>query len=223
MQFSKQHPMMALLSAALIMPLLLGLYVAFEPLVAQGQVTDEFTVTQEITGEIAFEVPANDVTLSPTIAGLTGGTADGETSVRVSTNNPAGYTLDIKFAGATAMNYNSGSSVIPNFGAVQYDMNAGTVGANSAAFAFTASSTDVVTALQSSGTSCGSGSATIDQCWTLPVTATTDYTLVNSSNVTASNGQLTELAFRVVVTANPSPTLPIGLYTATATLTATEN
>jgi hypothetical protein len=224
MELNKNHPIVtSLASASVVFSLLLGMYFLFEPVVAFGQPTEEFTVTQEITGEIAFEVPPNDITMDDTIAGLTGGTANGSTSVRVSTNNPAGYTLDISFASTTAMEYDSGPASIPNFGAVQFDMNSGTVGTNNAAFAFTASSSDVVSALRDSGSSCGSGTPSIDQCWTLPADASTNFTLVNSTDSTLSAGQETEIAFRVVVNANPNPTLPIGFYTATATLTAAEN
>jgi hypothetical protein len=63
---------------------LLGLFLTFEPVVSRA-VTDIFTVSQSITAEISFVASTTDVTMSPSIAGLTGGTAHGSTTIRVDT------------------------------------------------------------------------------------------------------------------------------------------
>lgn len=195
-------------------------FLALEPAVTNGA-TDEFTVQQTITGEISFTTTATDITMAPDIAGITGGISSGTTTVAVATNNPAGYTLTIAFSTSTAMVHSNGSDVIPNYkdGNVYH---AFTVATGEAGFAFTASSTNVVSALLDSGAACGSGSPSNDSCWVMPTNATNAYTLVDRSSATSAAGEETEITFRVGVGNNPSPAIPLGVYTATATLTATE-
>lgn len=219
------HPVThAVLSAAIALPLLVGFYLAVEPTVAVGQgVEESFTVSQEITGEIAFEVAPNDVTMAPTIPGISGGSATGSTPFTVSTNNPAGYTVTIEFEDTDAMQYNDGSSVIPDIGSTVYYTMGDGVAANEAAFAFTVTGDNTVSALLDDGATCGSGTATADTCWTLPPnTSTTPFTIVDSSTDTPSGGVENEVHFSVLVNSNPNPSLPLGIYTATATLTAVE-
>lgn len=228
MQFSKNYPVVAaMLSAAIMMPFALAMYFAFEPAVVIGQgatTSENFTVTQSITGEISFEVTPDPVTMSPAIPGLTGGTAYGSTSVRVSTNNTTGYTLDIAFEDTQAMQQDGGSANIPNLDTTTGDYDLASIGTGDAAFAFTASSSDAVDTLLTDGTSCGAaGSPSVDSCFVMPSDATNAFTMVDSSSETLSEGQLTDIGFIVKVGANPTPTLPVDTYTATATLTATEN
>lgn len=218
------HPVtQALFSAVVILPLLTLLYFAFEPAVAvgQGSTTEEFSVTQEIEGEIAFEIAPDDVTMAPAIPGLTGGTSDGSTGFTISTNNPAGYTVTIEFEDGDAMQYESGSGFIPNFGepAFEFETN---VAANEAAFGFSMAGPNVVTELQSTGSACGGGTAEPDECWVLDSNATDSRTIVDSDESTPSAGEAHEIYFRVHVNENPDPSLELGFYTATATLTATE-
>lgn len=228
MKINQSYPTVAaFLSAAIMMPFALAMYLAFEPMVAQGQASasESFTVTQEITGEISFEVAPNDVTMTPTIPGLTGGTALGSTSVRVSTNNTTGYTLDITFEDVNAMQQNDGSAFIPNLGTTSGDYDLAGITTGDAAFAFTASSTNAVdTLLDNGGSTCGTGgSPSVDTCFVMPSSATDTFTMVDRSNETSSEGELTDIGFIVKVGPNPSPTLPVDFYTATATVTATEN
>ena len=217
------HPVtQAVISAVVVLPLLTMLYFAFEPAVAVGQANEDFTVTQEIEGEIAFEVAPEDVTMDPAIPGLTGGTSNGSTTFAVSTNNPAGYTVEIQFADGDAMQFDSGSGFIPNFGEIEFDFEPN-VAANAAAFGFSMDGPDVVTALQNDGSSgCGSGSADPESCWVLDSDATEARTIVDSDSSTPSAGEAHDIYFRVHVNENPDPSLELGTYTATATLTATE-
>lgn len=227
MQLTKSYPTVAaLLSAAIVMPFALAMYLAFEPIVAQGQgVNEEFTVTQEITGEISFEVAPQDIVMSPTIPGISGGNALGSTSVRVSTNNPAGYTLEISFEDGDGMQQDGGSAVIPNLGvtagSADFDM---AVVAGEAFFGVTASSSSSIADLQeATASTCGAGTPSVDSCFIMPTDSSSNFTLVNRTSETLSAGELTDIGFKVAVGPNPSPTLPIDTYTATATLTATEN
>lgn len=219
--FIKQHPIVsAFTTSVLFVAVALMSFMAFEP-ADTFAITDQFTVTQSITGEIAFQTLAADVTMSPSIAGLTGGVSSGSTTVAVRTNDPQGYTLSISFASTTAMLYDDGPQYIPNYGgSPTYNF---TVTAGQSDFAFAASSTNIVAALQNNGSTCGAGSnKSAANCWLLPTNAATPYTLVNRSTPTPADGELTNISFRVGVGANPNPTLPIGTYTATATLTALE-
>lgn len=220
--FIQNNPIVsALVATTLLLALVLSSFTLFEPAVVLGQATDSFTVTQSITGEISFRTTAADVTMAPSIAGITGGISSGTTTVAVATNDPDGYTLSIAFADATAMQYDLGAQSIPNFGAGTAQR-LFTVAAGDAGFALTASSTSVVDALKDTGAACGSGSPSLDTCWIMNTTATTPLTIVDRSSPTIADGERTDIVFRVGVGANPSPALPVGTYTATATLTATE-
>ena len=221
MTFTRKNPIVSAVTVTFLMvPLVLGMFLAFEPTVTIGQVTEEFTVRQQITDEIAFTVAPSNVTMDTALAGLTGGTANGSTTFEVTTNNTAGYTIDISFASTTAMEFETGPEFIPNLGStVQPDFTTTEVSGTSG-FGYTVTGPQVVSALLGDTTSCGSGSAQSDACWTLQTTGTSDFTIIDSSNPSNAAGDAYDIYFRVVVDANPDPSLPEGFYTATATLTA---
>ena len=218
------HPVtQALFSAVVILPLLTLLYFALEPNTVVGQTTEEFTVSQEIEGEIAFEVAPEDVLMDPAIPGLTGGTSNGSTTFAVSTNNPAGYNVTIQFANDDAMQYEGGTGFIPNLSDVIVVNFEDGVGANEAAFGLTIDGENIATEFIGDGSTCGStGSGDGETCWRLQGNATTPFTLVDSEDSTPSAGEAYDVYFRVLVNENPDPSLQLGMYTATATLTATE-
>lgn len=213
----------ALAVGALIGAMLMIIYLAFEPIISRA-VTDQFEVTQEITGEISFGTAAADVTMTPAIASISGGTSTGATQVVVSTNSITGYTMDISFSSSTAMNQQNGSSSIPNY----TPASAGTpdftfaVAANAAEFGYSveASTTlDVDQTFRDDTASCGTGSNnSADSCWMNP--STTDERIINRSTIPPASGATTTVKFQLVVNANPNPSLPADFYTATATLTA---
>lgn len=208
-------------------------FFAFEPQVGHGQITDDFTVTQQITNEISFNVTAADVTMVGTIAGLTGGYATGTTVVSVNTNNATGYNMTLDFfdnatnhsmtasstdAGADVINdYTPASAGVPDFAWVD------NASGGAAEFGYTvrASTTgEVDPSFRNNGSACNTGSSeTDDRCWLNPTT--TPETIINSS--ASNSSSTTTLKFKVAVPNNPSPALPSGFYTATATLTATTN
>lgn len=203
---------------------LMVMYLAFEPVLGRA-ITDEFTVSQEITGEISFSTAAADVTMLPAIASLTGGTSTGATQVVVSSNSITGYTMDISFSSSTAMNQNTGSSSIPNYTpevVTVPDFDFQNVPANSAEFGYTveaSTTSDVDPSFLDNGSLCNTGSNhTADQCWLNP--STTDERIISRSNIPPVSGATTTIKFQLVVNPNPSPALPADFYTATATLTA---
>lgn len=206
-------------------------FIMLEPVVGHSQATEIFEIKQTITGEISFLASTSPVTMVGSIAGVTGGTSWGTTTSRVLTNNSTGYNMTIQFASSTAMYRDGGNGEIPNyrFSSTSASYNFDTSPSNGQ-FGFTvnASTTgEVATAFLDNGTDCGVGSnETVNQCWkgastTLGSAGAT--TIINSSASTPSSGSTTTLQFRVTVPPSPSPAIPTGVYTATATLTATTN
>lgn len=207
-------------------------YFAFEPMVSRSA-EEIFTVSQDITGEISFMASTSAVTMSPSIQGLTGGTGYGTTTSRVLTNNPTGYNMTISFASNTAMYRAHGNGEIPNYlystSTTDYPNGFDTSPAN-AQFGFTvnASTTSEVSSIftENAG-NCGSnnnGTFTVNSCWRgASSTAAATTQLINSTAATPTSGSTTTVQFRVTVPNSPSPAVPTGNYTATATLTATAN
>ncbi len=199
-----------------------------EPQLLQA-IGDQFTITQSVTAEISFITTAANVSMSGAIAGLTGGTATGNTQVAVLTNNAAGYNMTIQASSSPAMqgdsqggyisDYTPGTPTLPDF--------AFSVGANTGEFAYTvsASSTaDLDQSFKDDTVACGTGSSDTGgqaSCW-LNV-STTPETIINRSSATLATGATTTIYFQVQITANPSPAIPQDTYTATTTLTAVTN
>jgi len=202
------------------------IFAATEGVVATAQTTDEFIITQDINGEISFATTANDVTMSTPIGALTGGSSTGSTQVAVTTNEPAGYSMDIRFEDDSAMQRDGGGGEIADYTPVGTSDYAFSTSTASGEFGYSVSAdtpADAVAAFQDDGSSsCGSGgSSTVGACWVAPTT--TDYEIINRSSATGPTGATTTLSFQVYIPPNPSPTIPTGSYTATATLTITTN
>lgn len=214
--------------AFLISSLLLLSFFTFEPVVSHGASADtQFLVTQEITAEISITA-APDVTMAPTIAGITGGTANGQTQVVVTTNNNDGYTLAIDFAsssyGTAAMNRNGGGGDIDDYATsteADFGFRQSTTLAQFA-FSVTAStSNDVATAFEDNGSTCGNAdTGNTGNCWMGP-SSTASAIIINTGAATPVSGSTSTVKFRVHVPSDPSPAIPTGFYTATTTLTAT--
>jgi hypothetical protein len=210
-------------------------FMAIEPVVSRAQVSEDFTVTQTITGALAFAVSAGDVTMNGSINGLTGGTSYGTTSTSVRSNNGTGYNMTIEFSSTTAMIINGGTNEFIN----NYQYSTGTAGYPAgfdttpvyAQFGFSVSASetaDVSDVFTSTGSACGTsnnGSFTVNNCWrgasSTDETASTE--LLNTSSATPGSGSTSTIQFRVNVPNGPNPTVPNGTYVATATLTITDN
>ncbi len=206
-----------------------GLFVSFEPVISNA-VQDQFEISQVITDEITFHTAATDVSLSPALSGITGGTSNGGTQVIVRTNNSAGYTMTLTASSSAGMLGDTQGDTIPALAVASptvpdYGFDNGTVAANTARFAYTveASTTaDLDPSFKDNGSTCNTGSADVaDKCW-LNATTTAE-TIINRSTATDASGATTTLKFRVVIQQNPSPALDEDTYTATTTLTATNN
>lgn len=224
----------AIVAAVATITLLLVSFTAFEPVVAQGgdAASSTFTVRQEITGEISFTSPPNNVTMEPEIAGLTGGTAFGTSTFAISTNNPTGYVVTIEFASITAMEQEAGSAYISNYtpvgGVPDYTFAIGGAG-TAGEFGFTVNTIDpddLDGNFNDNGSdTCGGGATqgNPNTCWWNQADARGDVQIIDAGGPTIPTGATSTVVFQVQVPANPSPALPTGFYTATATLTATED
>lgn len=159
---------------------------------------------------------AANVTMSPSIGGLTGGVANGSTSVVVLTDSPAGYELTIAADNSPAMqgaldtiaDYVPTANPLPDY--------AFTTGATNAYFGFSPEGVDIVTRYRNSGAVCGSGSADdASACWDgLSVVDT----LIARGSANQPSGATTTIRFRVEV-GGDAPVIA-GTYIATTTLTA---
>ncbi len=231
--FLQTNPTIAASVATVVtVAVLAATYFMFEPVVAYG-IGDTFTVEQQITSEIAFKTAPNDVTMTPSIQGITGGNAFGTSTVAINTNNPTGYNMTIAFATTTALQgENIGSNIdnyIPAGGAGDPDYNFA-VGANDAEFGYTVNSVttplDIADMFQDDGVSdCDAGETgtTAGKCWYNVANATDAVTIIDRPTATPGTGATSTIVFQVGVSANPSPAVQTGFYTATATLTALTN
>lgn len=166
---------------------------------------------------------AADVTMSPSLGGITGGTSNGSTYFKVTTDNPAGYTVTLTSSssagmlgvaqGGTIPAYTHTGSTTPQF--------TFTTPANTARFGYTveASTTaNLAAAFKDNGTLCGVGSAdAVDSCWINA--STTSRTILSSQSRTPTSGATSTIKFRVVVSPNPVPAIPADIYRATTTIT----
>ncbi len=201
-------------------------FVIFEPAISAA-IEDQFTITQVVTSEISFLTPSTDITMSPSIAGITGGTSNGQTQVIVLTNNATGYTMTLTASSSLGMIGNSQGGSIPAYvptatGVPDYTF---TTPANRARFGYTveASTTaDLDQSFKNTGSTCNTGTTdTVDQCWLNA--STTAETIINRTTSTAASGATTTVKFRVVISPSPLPAIPQDTYVATTTLTATTN
>ena len=158
-----------------------------------------------------------DVVMSPSIDGLTGGESNGSTSVIVTTDNPAGYSLSLRTENEPAMQSAVGTIAdyapagVPDFN-FNYDP-------AEAVFGFSPEGTDIVQAyLDNTTDSCNEpgGSDTSLRCWDGLATTSTDIASASGSN--HPNGVTTTVQFRVGVGSSAGVTA--GEYVATSTFTA---
>jgi hypothetical protein len=156
-----------------------------------------------------------DVVMSPSISGVTGGTANGSTTMRVITDSPAGYSLSVQASTNPAMQ--SISSTIANYVPVGNPDYSFVFGVNDALFGFSPEGEDIVTRYKDNGALCNigvlSGAGT---CW--DTLATTSQIIASGADANHPLGEETVLLFRVGVGANVAQAP--GVYTATTTVTA---
>jgi hypothetical protein len=202
-------------------------YFNFEPCAVEAMgvmpSADTITVTQGVTSEVSISAPA-DVTMSPTIAGISGGTGDGSATWTVKCTDTSGFNMKIKASTSPALqtgsynfaDYTEASAGTPDF----------TWGINAAdsEFGFTvepATAADTVQAFKDNGSVCGGAGAAnaSDKCW--DGLATTDIDIINRSSITSSSGEAEVVKFKAQ--SGASHFQAEGTYTATITVTAVTN
>lgn len=217
-----------LVAAVTATALVLMSFILLEPTVGRA-VTDEFIVTQTITSEISFVASTTDVSMDSAITSITGGSSNGTTTAVISTNDSDGYNMTIHFSSTTAMSRNGGGGVIANYAPASVgvpDFAFSNEAFGQLAYRVTgAQAVDVDPTFRDNGTTlCATGSSnTYGACWFNPEPVGGAETIINRTSATPAGGSTTTINFRVHVPPNPSPTIPDGVYTATATLTALTN
>jgi hypothetical protein len=158
----------------------------------------------------------SDVTLSPSISASGGGTANGSTSVTVTTDNPTGYELYIKATSSPALvsGANFFSDYVPAGANPDFSF---TVGAATSEFGFTPEGSDVVQKYLDNGSVCNTGlTDTTDSCWN--GLSTSNELIATKTSDNYPSGSATTLKFRAE--SGASNTQGAGSYTATTTVTA---
>ena len=169
---------------------------------------------QMVTNFISMTTPA-DVIMTPSISGITGGTSNGSTTVTVTTDSPAGYSLRI--AATDSPTLQKGVDAISDYvpaGASDFMF---TVNSGEAFFGYSPEGIDIVSQFRDDGASCGAGVLdTPLACWS--GLSTSPAAIAESSAANVPNGATTTVHFRVGLGA--STVQAEGVYTGTTTLTA---
>lgn len=158
---------------------------------------------------------ATNVTLSPSIGGITGGTSDGSTVLTATTDDYAGYQMTITASTSPAMQ--SGANTIsdysPSGAAPDFSFS---TGAGQARFGFSPEGADIASRYKDNGAACNTGSSDASlSCW--DGVSTTPITIATRSSANHPNGTATTIRFRVGIGGSVSQAP--GTYTATTTVT----
>ncbi len=171
---------------------------------------------QQMHATVLSIVPAGNVTMSPNIGGLSGGTANGSTAFTVMTDNPAGYSATITASSSPALKISSDSfaDYVPAGAVPDYSFSNAAVASS---FAFSPEGNDVATRFKNNASSvCGTGSLdTADACWDGLSTSAT--TVVSRTSANHPSGTVTTLKFRAA--SGSSHIQTEGIYSATTTVT----
>jgi hypothetical protein len=167
--------------------------------------------------EVFLSMTAPDpVVMTPNILGITGGTANGSTSVMVLTDSPSGYELTIAAESAPAMR--KGSDTIADYvpaAAPAPDLSFLT-SPTTAHFGFSPEGSDIVDRFRDDGLLCNTSTGdTALACW--DGIGTSNKSIARGS-ANQPSGATTTLNFRLVV--GGSVEVTAGDYFATTTLTA---
>lgn len=156
-----------------------------------------------------------DVTMSPDLPGVTGGTSNGSTTFTVLTDSPAGYQLTLQAENDPAMqshaytiaDYDAGADADFSF----------TTAPGEAHFGFTPEGVDVTQPFLDDGGTCGVGSLDSSlACW--EGASTTARVIAQGAGSNHPLGATTTVHFRVGLGSNAG--VIAGVYTATTTVTA---
>lgn len=158
---------------------------------------------------------ASDVTLLPSLGGLTGGTSTGYAVLTATTDNYAGYQMTIAASSSPALQSgaNSISDYVPSGADPDFVF---TTGSGQAHFAFSPEGTDIAQRFRDNGAACniGSGEST-NRCW--DGLSTTPVVIAERASANHPSGTDTTIQFTVGI-GSPA-TVAEGTYVATTTVT----
>ena len=158
---------------------------------------------------------ATNVIMSPTISGVTGGVANGSSTVTVITDSPSGYSLSIASENSPAMQGPFG--VINNYAPALNPDYTFVTGASDAHFGFSPEGVDIVLRFKDNGSVCNTGTLrSVNTCWDGLATSTKIIATATFPNHPL--GATTTISFRVGI-GNGVAQAP-GVYSATTTVTA---
>ncbi len=159
---------------------------------------------------------ATSVSLSPAIPGVTGGTSNGSTTVKVVTDSVAGYQLTIAAENSPALQ--KGADSIADYAPAGDPDFSFTTAPSDAHFGYSPEGSDVAQRFLDNGATCNTGSGNTSlSCW--DGLSTTSEVISSSSNANHPAGATTTIYFRVGI--GNSVVQAQGVYTATTTITAT--
>jgi len=166
---------------------------------------------------ISIEV-VNSVGLS-NISGISGGASQGETTWKVTTDNPAGYAMSIKSTTTPAMTNTAGGSVADYVPAATTTPDfTFTITPTTSAFGYSPEGVDVYSRFKDNGAVCNIGSLnTADACWDGLSTTNKMIAERNTSNHSIG-GSTTTVKFRVEI--GNDKIQDSGNYSASVTVTA---
>lgn len=162
-------------------------------------------------------VPADNVTMSPSLGGLSGGTSNGSTTITVTTDSPAGYAAYLKASQSPAMQGVNEGGTIANYTTATSTPDFTFAVANTdAEFGFSPEGDDVADEYLDDGADCNTGSTdTTDACWG-PVTTSDE---LIAERVSGNHPSGTETAIKFRLTIGDSGFVLEDTYVATTTVT----
>jgi hypothetical protein len=171
---------------------------------------------QQMTNNFISISAAPSVTMTPSLGGITGGIANGTSSVVVTTDSAGGYRLSIR--GSASPSMTSVAHSIADYTTQTSDPDfVFTASGTSAYFGYSPRGGDIVTRFRDDGASCNVGSSDTDlRCW--DGLTTSDVAIAEGTDANTPLGATTSVHFRVGVGSLANQ--PEGIYVATTTLTA---
>ncbi len=168
-------------------------------------------------GDVFISISSpTDITLSPSISGISGGQAAGSATWTVITDNTAGYNLFIHSSTDPAMK--SSNDSFANYNTVGPNPDyTWAVSLSASAFGFTVDGVNLVTRYLNNGSSCNAGSLDSSGiCW--DGVPTSDRLINHSASANHPSGATTTVEFKAEVGLNKLQSA--GAYQAVITLTA---
>ncbi|MFZ3020017.1 MAG: hypothetical protein WA051_00660 [Minisyncoccia bacterium] len=160
---------------------------------------------------------ASDVTLAPDLGSISGGTADGSTSITVATDGAAGYALYVNASTSPALASLSDSFADYVQGGVNPDFAFSFLNTESF-FGFSPEGNDIISNFKDDGSSCGVGALdTTNSCWSGFSTSTKQIASKTSANTPAG----TATALKLRAAAGTDRNQSAGSYSGDITFTAT--